>query len=150
MYSYGTMDQDKQIIVRCRGIIVHDGKLLVVWHDGNMNYAALPGGHLEWGEDIKSCLQREIVEELGIEPVLGRLLYINNFTEENQQSIEFFFEIKNGEEFMKWNEKNRSHAHELAEVRWISPTDEVKIRPKKLEEDFRNGEVLKDETRYVS
>ena len=77
----------KTIVVRCRGIILHDGKLLVVRHKGNADYAALPGGRLEWGEDVVECIRREIVEELGVEPVIGRLLYINNYSEEGQQSV---------------------------------------------------------------
>ena len=42
------------------------------------------------------------------------------------------------------------HAHELAEIRWVSPAEGIKIRPKQLEEEFKNGEILKDEIRYLS
>lgn len=141
---------EKTIVVRCRGIILHDGKLLVVWHQGNADYAALLGGHLEWGEDVIECIRREIIEELGVNPVIWRLLYINNYTEGNQQSVEFFFEIKNGGEYIGCEELVRSHAFELAEIRWVSPAEGTKIRPKQLEEDFQKGEILKDEIRYIS
>ena len=61
----------KIIVVRCRGIILHDSRLLIVQHQGNALSAALPGGHLEWGEDGIECIRREIIEELGVEPLCG-------------------------------------------------------------------------------
>ena len=69
----------KRFVIRCRAIILYEGKLLAVKHSHNANFAVLPGGHLEWKEDIKEGLRREIVEELGVVPEIGRLLYVNNF-----------------------------------------------------------------------
>ena len=73
------MSQDKKIVVRARAVILHEDKLLVVKHSPEDTFVALPGGHLEWKEDIKGCLKREMLEELGVAPEIGRLLYINNF-----------------------------------------------------------------------
>lgn len=116
-----------------------------------MSFAALPGGHLEWGEDVKECLKREIVEELGIEPEIGRLLYINTFFDaaKNTQPIEFFFEVKNGDKYLESEKLTRTHAHELGEIVWARPTDDVRILPRELGEDFRRGTVLADEPRYI-
>lgn len=77
------MENEKNTIVRVRGIIISESKLLVVKHAHDTSFAALPGGHLEWEEDVKECISREIIEELGIIPQIGRLLYINNFTDAN-------------------------------------------------------------------
>lgn len=38
-----------------------------------------PGGGLEKGEGIEACLQREFMEELGIEVQLEKLFYVNEF-----------------------------------------------------------------------
>lgn len=69
-----------KFVIRSRAIIVHEGKLLVVRHAHNPSYAALPGGHLEPGEGPQATLIREIEEELGVTPTLGRLLYVNTFS----------------------------------------------------------------------
>lgn len=75
------MENEKEILIKVRAIILHEGKLLAVRHPHDTSFAALPGGHLEWGEDLKECLSREIVEELGIKPDIGKLFYINTFTQ---------------------------------------------------------------------
>jgi 8-oxo-dGTP diphosphatase len=143
-------EENKNFIIRARGIIMHEDKLLVVKHRKDSGFYALPGGHLEWGENIKECITREIMEELGVKPKIGRLFYINNFIEENTQSIEFLFEILNGVDYLDLEKHNRTHAHELFEIRWASKNDNIKILPEKLAEDFNNGELVSDKVRYIN
>ena len=144
------MEKEKKIIIKVRAIILHEGKLLVVRHPHDTSFVALAGGHLEWGEDVKECLSREMIEELGVKPDIGRLFYINTFTQtDNKQYVEFFFEVKNGGDYLDTEKLTRSHAHEIAEIVWISPTDDVKILPKLFAEDFKAGRVVSDEVRYI-
>ena len=138
-----------QFIIRCRAVIMHDGKLLVVRHMLNDDYLALPGGHLEWGESIQGCMRREIIEELGVEPKLGRLLYVNNFVQDNVQSLEFFFEITNGGDYVDCEKLERTHAHELAEILWMSPSSNVRILPDRFGKDFAAGTILSDTTKVI-
>lgn len=140
----------KETVVRARAIIINDGKLLGVKHPLATSYCVLPGGHLEWQEDIKQCLEREVVEELGIKPEIGRLLYVNNFIDrDKKQSIEFFFEITNSAEYKNMENLERTHAHEIAEIVWISPTDDILILPKEFGDDFKAGKILSDEVRFI-
>ena len=144
------MNAEKKFVIRCRGIILHENKLLLVRHPHDTSFAALPGGHLEWGEDVKACMQREIVEELGVEPKIGRLLYVNTFEDkDNTQSVEFFFEITNGSDYVDCESRARSHAHELAELKWTSPDEDVRILPKQLEDDFKKGNLISDQVRFL-
>lgn len=145
------MTEEKRFAVRCRAIILHEGKLLVVRHPHDTSYAALPGGNLEWGEDPHTCIVRELVEELGVSPEVGRLLYVHTYVDRfGAQSIEFFFEVKNGADYLGCGERERSHAHELASLEWIAPADGVTLKPEALATDFAAGTLLSDVTRILS
>ncbi len=143
---------NKEIIVRCRGIILYDNKLLAVKHYVGANFYALPGGHLEWGERVMDCFKREIIEELGIEPRVGRLLYVNNLTIENgegKQSIEFFFEVLNSADFLDISKLGGTHRDELVEICWIGTNDSRIILPKQVQIDLNHGALLSDTVRFL-
>lgn len=72
---------------RVAAIALRNGHVLVCREDGD-DYVMLPGGRVELGESSPVALAREMVEELGVEAPIDRLL----FTEEN------FFE-RDGETF---------------------------------------------------
>jgi 8-oxo-dGTP diphosphatase len=144
------MEKEKKFTVRVRGIIMHEGKLLGVKHPHDTSFCALPGGHLEWGEEIKECLSREMVEELGVIPEIGRLLYINNFMDGDiRQSVEFFFEIINSQDYLNIGHLKTTHAHEIAEVCWLGPNDTTPVKPNGLWEDLKKGEIFSDEVRFM-
>lgn len=54
-----------EIIVR--GVVIKNGKILVCQTERH-DYFFLPGGHVEFGENMKKALYREFQEELGIKP----------------------------------------------------------------------------------
>ncbi len=137
-------------VIRSRAIIFHEGRLLLVRHPHDTSFAALPGGHLDLGEGLQECLRREIVEELGVEPKIGRLLYVNTFMDGDRgQPVEFFFEVSNGADYKDLEKLSGTHDHEIAEIFWASPTDDVRILPQELAEDFRVGRVLSDTPRFI-
>lgn len=142
----------KNTHVRVRGIIIHNGEILVVKHRKEDDFYALPGGHLEYGESILECIKREMVEELGVEPEIGKLLYINNFIDKKkeEQSIEFFFEIKNAFDYKNIDHLEKTHAFEIVELAWLKPTDDFKILPEQVDVDFKNGEIGKNEIKFTS
>lgn len=140
----------EEIKIRCRGIIVHDGKLLLVKHTGGKDFYVFPGGHLDFGEDPQECMRRELIEELGVEPNIGRLLYVYTFmTKDGVQSVEFFFNIENGLEYLTHEGKIKSHAYEIAEVVWVTPIEVRYILPKELGIAFQNGELQNEGVRFI-
>ncbi len=138
-----------KIIIRVRGIILQNNKFLLVNLPGN-DYYCLPGGKLEHGEDIKDCLERELVEELGVKPQVGRLLYVNNFIDkENNQNIDFMFEVLNGGDYLDLNNKERTHAFEISEIIWVEKGQDIKVLPIPMKTDFDKGELLSDQVRFI-
>lgn len=132
---------EKTFEIRCRGIILHEDELLVVEHTGKEGFLALPGGHLEWGEDIQAGLVRELEEELGVTPVVGPLLYIHNFTQDNgKHVVEFLFHIENAADFRSLGE-SPTHAHELATVNWVTSDEGRTMRPVGVWLDFVSGRL---------
>lgn len=63
-----------------KAFIHHDGKLLLVRKSGDdPNQAGkweVPGGRMDFGEDVEEHLRREVLEEVGLEIVPGKPFHI--------------------------------------------------------------------------
>lgn len=58
------------------GLVFRDGQLLITQRPAGSHLAGLwefPGGKREPGETWEACLERELVEELGVRVTVGRL-----------------------------------------------------------------------------
>jgi len=134
--------QNTYFAVTCRALIIDQGELLMVRHDPKFNYLALPGGRLEVGEHITDCIERELVEELGIKPKVGKLAFINDWVDLPNHRVEFFFLIDNGADFRSADSSTATHGYELAEITFGDPTDpQFHLLPKFLRTKF--PELLK-------
>ena len=121
-----------QIVTTVRAIIIHNGKLFVVKNNEKPDYFILPGGGIEPGEMIEDAMKREIFEETGIHPELGRLLVIHEFANKKKDThrIEFFFSVKNDADFECVDLSQASHGFEISEFQFIAPGDSsVRILP---------------------
>ena len=56
-----------------RGIII-DGDYILVAKAKNADNTFLPGGHLEFNENLKKTLAREIKEEIGMDCIVGEFI----------------------------------------------------------------------------
>jgi ADP-ribose pyrophosphatase YjhB (NUDIX family) len=100
--------------VNVRGIIFQDGKLFcqqLTQGDDNQprDYWCTPGGGMEDSESLSQALHREMMEETGVAPVIGKLLFIQQFHDGTKEQLEFFFHIKNSEEYQSIDLANTSH-----------------------------------------
>jgi ADP-ribose pyrophosphatase YjhB (NUDIX family) len=118
--------------VTVRAIIILEEKLLAVrlhQYKGKAtstnDYWCTPGGGVDEGEALIPALKREIIEELGPEPKIGRLLYIQQFVHKSTEQLEFFFHVINAEDYVNLNLSATSHgATEIEKVEFINPSKE--------------------------
>ncbi len=87
--------------IRCYALIINDQKeiLLSDEHRFGKAFTKFVGGGLEFGEGTKECLERELLEELGLETIIGDLFYVNDFFQqsafrEEDQILSFYFFVE--------------------------------------------------------
>ncbi len=124
--------------VTVRGIIIKDGKLFAQRlknKDGSTrDYWCTPGGGLDDGESLHDGLTREMIEETGITPVIGKLLFVQQYADEKREYLEFFFEITNADDYEQIDLDSTSHgATEIADFGFINVMTE-RILPESLQQ----------------
>lgn len=120
--------------VNVRGIIINDkGELfcqrLTARNSDGRNFWCTPGGGLDDMEELTAGLKREMIEETGVEPEIGSLLFIQQFAESGENSahgpseqLEFFFHITNWQDYENIDLKATTHGvAEIAECGFVDP-----------------------------
>lgn len=119
--------------INVRGIIINDrGELfcqrLTARTGDGRDFWCTPGGGLELGESVLDGLRREMIEETGVEPVIGRLLFVQQFAiaapaaDEPREQLEFLFHITNWQDYQSIDLAATTHGlAEVAECGFISP-----------------------------
>lgn len=74
---------------------------------------------------------------------------MNDYSD-SKHIYEFFFEVKNGKKYLDIDEIERTHAHELSEIMWISPNTNIEILPKQFGEDFKNNKIFEGEIKFIN
>jgi 8-oxo-dGTP diphosphatase len=100
------------------GVVIHDGKLLLVRRPDPDGSWAIPGGRVEEGESLVEALQREIMEETGLQISVGALVgFAERIGRPGHQVIMSFFAL--------WGGDGRAvAASDASEVAWV-PLSEV-------------------------
>lgn len=125
--------------VNVRAIIVKDGKLfcqrLKASHTlHNKEFWCTPGGGIDFGESLHEGLTREIIEETGVKPVIGNLLFIQQFMDGDREQLEFFFHVTNADDYQSLDLSVTSHGDaEVAECGFVDPKTTI-IKPDFLTE----------------
>lgn len=121
--------QERRVAVR--GIIFKDGKLLcqklTAYRRNDRDFWCTPGGGLDMGELLEDGLRREMIEETGVEPKIGRLLFVQQFTEDGKkEQMEFFFLIENPEDYETIDLAATTHGvEEVEQVEFVDPKQNV-------------------------
>ena len=120
------------IVVRPTGILIEDGRILVVkqYVTEKRNWS-LPGGRLVAGETIEQCLVREWKEETGLDVAVKELLYVTDrFSRSNTHTVHMTFLLeRTGKKPDKyeWTHQDpypSKSAKALREIRMV-PIDEL-------------------------
>ncbi|GCE10430.1 NUDIX hydrolase [Tengunoibacter tsumagoiensis] len=90
-------EQGRKFTYRVAGIVFHNGHVLFQrsTKDPKEVFGFLPGGRAELGESAEATLKREMLEELGVEATVERLVFVveNLFTEEGHAHHEINFQF---------------------------------------------------------
>ena len=114
--------------INVRGIIFKDGKILAQQltpdhHGVEREFWCTPGGGLDKGESLHQGLTRELVEETGVMPIIGKLLFIQQFDDGEQEQLEFFFDIENPDDYENIDLTDTTHGiQEIKRVEFINPS----------------------------
>ena len=84
----------QNIRIRVAGILVRDGKILLVRHEKNgKSYWLIPGGGVDFGETAGEALIREYREEVGLEVEVGKLVLVQDSIPPNRhrQVLNLYF-----------------------------------------------------------
>ncbi|HEY0964942.1 MAG TPA: NUDIX domain-containing protein [Candidatus Saccharimonadales bacterium] len=136
--------------ITVRGIIYKNGKLFAQKHiegNGESDFWSTPGGGLDDGESLRDGLRRELIEETGIAPEIGRLLYIQQYGGSDREFLEFFYLITNVDDYdVEIDLASTTHGHiEIAQHGFIDPKKEVILpdflQEADIEQDIASGEV---------
>ena len=109
----------KPITITSRGIIVHEGKLLVFKLRPTDDWYSLPGGKMDFGEPSKANLERELFEETAVEAKVGKLLFVHELIQPEIHRIEFFYWIENAADYLNTDLEKAEFGFEVAEVVWV-------------------------------
>ena len=119
--------------VTVRGLIIKDNQLFAVRHkhrDGTpKSFWCTPGGGLDPKESLIDGVVRELIEETGVTPKVGKLLLIQQFSSDDvhpeyghDEELEFFFHIENPEDFESIDLAATTHGDiEIAEHGFVDP-----------------------------
>ena len=89
------MEKKAPYLVRLTGILVEEGRLLIIRQDmpdGRQWY--LPGGQLEPGETIEKGIIREMREETGLEVAMEKLLAVSDTSFRNPSALHILLQVK--------------------------------------------------------
>ena len=130
---------EQKIVVE--GLLVHEGKDLVVRRSANESFLAghyeVPGGKVDFGEDPSDALKREFKEEVNLDIQVGEPFTTYAYTTKNGTrhtvSIVFHVEIADRLDKLQLSSAHDNH-------RWIDATtiDDIEMTPE-MRENIKKG-----------
>lgn len=80
-------------------------------------------------------MRRELIEELGVEPIIGNLIYTQEFVRsDGTTTFDFWYEIRNAADYLNVDISKCSHGFEHSEVGFYNENSEFDgiVRPEHI------------------
>lgn len=139
-YNYENIDNTYKIRKASRAIVVNNSGQIPLLYVSKHNYHKLPGGGIEAGEDINIALNREMMEEVGVDiDVLGEvgtIIEYRNKYKQLQISYCFYGKVKGNIKETSFTDEEINDGFQL---KWIALEEAVSI----LENDIPDNYVGK-------
>lgn len=139
--------QEGILNIRVGGIIMRDGKLLMVGNDRS-DYLYSVGGRIKFGETAEEAIVREILEETGVKMEIDRLGFVheNYFYGDAPANlgkliyeISFFFYMKVPQDFAPVSESfTEDQSKEY--LKWVSLDEDIQMYPTFFRSELQNPE----------
>ena len=144
--------------VAVRGIIYKNGKLFCQQLKDKTgqprDFWCTPGGGLNAKETLIAAVQRELMEETGVNAKVGKLLFVQSFSEGtigthgDHEQLEFFFHIENPDDFEKIDEQASHFEAEIANYGFVDP-ESTHVLPAFLRTLDLNDYITSDKPVYI-
>ena len=114
--------------IAVRAVIYQNSKIFALRQikQGVVNeFWSTPGGGLDPMESLEDGLTRELIEETGVKPAIGRLLFIQQYREsETEEQLEFFYHVTNADDFKTLDLSKTTHGElEISDYDFIDPKE---------------------------
>ena len=114
--------------VRVSGLLVQEGRLLLLLHEGIGSTGRLwlpPGGGMEYGSSMTDNVIREVAEETGLQVLPQQLVDVHEHLQPPLHAVELFFacEITGGECKLGTDPELAADQQMITALRWMSPEE---------------------------
>ncbi len=83
--------------ISARALVLQQNAVLVTEYEDEAGiWYTLPGGGQQHGEDLICCVQREMLEEVGLEVTVRKIRFVRELINEEGHSVSIIFECQVG------------------------------------------------------
>lgn len=129
-----------EIVVALNGIIVYEGKALIVQRASDDDIGAgtweCVGGKLEFGEDLGTALKREIKEEAGLDVDVDQVLYATTFKTSSTRQVVILTYL------CRSSRREVTLYNEHSDYLWAAKEQLKALLPRHILKDFEEHHVL--------
>jgi len=116
----------RAIIIKGNGILAVQPKDSGFWN--------LPGGVAKSKETAEEALKRMVLEQTGVVPAVGRLVYILQYHSKSTERLEMFFNVSNAADYKEKDLKDKIKVSKALDgIRYVEPKGNQDLRPEFLQ-----------------